>query len=75
VGDLFSLETISFVVQKLFNFMKPHLFILCLSCWAAWVLLRKCVSIIIPKCFLLLPVVTSKFQVWYWGLWSILSWY
>jgi hypothetical protein len=25
VGVLFSLETISFVLQKLFNFMYPHL--------------------------------------------------
>jgi hypothetical protein len=32
VGGLFSLETISFVVQKLFNFMKFHLSILSLSC-------------------------------------------
>jgi hypothetical protein len=35
VGGLFSLETISFVVQKLFNFMKSHLSILFLSCWEA----------------------------------------
>jgi hypothetical protein len=41
VGGLFSLETISFVVQKLFNFMKSHLSILSLSCRAAGVLLRK----------------------------------
>jgi hypothetical protein len=41
VGGLFSLETISFVVQKLFNFMKSHLSILSLSCWAAGILLRK----------------------------------
>jgi hypothetical protein len=45
VGGLFSLETISFVVQKLFNFMKSHLFILSLSCWAAGVLLRKSLPI------------------------------
>jgi hypothetical protein len=32
VGVLFSLETISFVVQKLFSFMKSHLSILSLSC-------------------------------------------
>jgi hypothetical protein len=38
VGGLFSLETISFVVQKLFNFMKSHLSI---SCRAAGVVLRK----------------------------------
>jgi hypothetical protein len=41
VGGLFSLETISFAVQKLFNFMKSHLSILSLSCWAAGVLLRE----------------------------------
>jgi hypothetical protein len=44
VGSLFSLETISFVVQKLCNFMKSHLFILSLSCWAA-VLLRESLPI------------------------------
>jgi hypothetical protein len=33
------------VVQKLFNFMKSHLFILSLSCWAAGALLRKSLSI------------------------------
>jgi hypothetical protein len=32
VGGLFSLETIPFVVHKLFNFMKSHLSILSLSC-------------------------------------------
>jgi hypothetical protein len=31
VGGLFSLETISFIVQKLFNFIKFYLSILCLS--------------------------------------------
>jgi hypothetical protein len=45
VDGLFSLETISFVVQKLFNFMKPHLSILSLSCWAAGVVLRKSLPI------------------------------
>jgi hypothetical protein len=40
-----SLETISFVVQKLFNFMKSHLSILYLSCWAAGVLVRKSLPI------------------------------
>jgi hypothetical protein len=48
VGGLFSLESISFVVHKLFNFMKSHLFILSLSCWAAGVLLRK--SLPTPIC-------------------------
>jgi hypothetical protein len=37
MGGLFNLEAISFVVQKLFNFMQSHLSILSLSCWAAWV--------------------------------------
>jgi hypothetical protein len=45
VSGLFSLETISFVVQKLFNFTKSHLSILSLSCWASWVLLRKSLPI------------------------------
>jgi hypothetical protein len=45
VGGLFSLETISFVMQKLFNFMKSHFSILCLSCWVAGVLLRKTLPI------------------------------
>jgi hypothetical protein len=45
VGVLFSLETISFVVQKLFKFMKSHLSILSLSYWAAGVLLRKSMPI------------------------------
>jgi hypothetical protein len=64
VGGLFSLETVSFVVQKLFNFMNSHLSILSLSCWAAGVLLRK--SLLIPisyRVFPDLPVVTSEFQV------------
>jgi hypothetical protein len=41
VGSLFNLVTISFVVQKLFNFMLSHLSILSLSCWAIWVTFRK----------------------------------
>jgi hypothetical protein len=32
MGGLFNLEAISFVVQKLFNFMQSHLSILSLSC-------------------------------------------
>jgi hypothetical protein len=32
VGVLFSLETISFVEQKLFSFIKSHLSMLSLSC-------------------------------------------
>jgi hypothetical protein len=66
VGDLFSLEIISFVEQKLFSFMKSHLSILSFSCWAAGVLLRKSLPIpITSRCFLLFPVLTSEFQVWY----------
>jgi hypothetical protein len=49
VGGLFSLGNISFVVQKLCNFMKSHLSILSLSCWASGVLLRK--SLPITKCY------------------------
>jgi hypothetical protein len=45
VGGLISLENISFIVQKLFNFMKSHLSILSLSCWTAGVLLRKSLPI------------------------------
>jgi hypothetical protein len=45
VGRFFSLQTISFVVQKIFKFMKFHLSILSLSCWAAGVLLRKSLPI------------------------------
>jgi hypothetical protein len=66
VGGLFSLETISFVVQKLFNFMKSDFSFLSLSCWAAGVLLRRfCLYLLLPECFLLFPVLTSEFCVWY----------
>jgi hypothetical protein len=41
VGVLFSLETVSFVEQKIFSFMKSHLSVLSLSCYAAGVPLRK----------------------------------
>jgi hypothetical protein len=51
VGGLFSLETISFLVQEVFNFMKSHLSILSLSCWAAGVLLRKSLPIPITSRF------------------------
>jgi hypothetical protein len=55
VGGLFSLETISFVVQKLFSFMKSYLAILSLSCWSAGVLLRKYLpTVIISKVFAIL---------------------
>jgi hypothetical protein len=47
MGGLFSLETISFVVQKLLNFMKSHLFIFFLSRWTAGFLLRKFLPILI----------------------------
>jgi hypothetical protein len=41
VGGLFSLETISLIVQNLFSLMKSHLSILSHSCWADGVLLRN----------------------------------
>jgi hypothetical protein len=53
--DLFSLETISFVVQNLLNFMKSYLSILSLSCWAAGVLLRKSLSIPVSSRVFLAP--------------------
>jgi hypothetical protein len=63
VGGLFSLETISFVVQKPFNFMNSHLFILSLSCWAAGVLLKK--SLPIPITSRVFPVPScTNFRVW-----------
>jgi hypothetical protein len=62
MGGLFSLETMSFVVQKLFNFMKSHLFILSLSCWDAGVLLRKSLPILV--CSRVFPVPScSNFRV------------
>jgi hypothetical protein len=62
VGGLFSLETISFVVQKLLNFIKSHLFILCLSCGAAGVLSRK--SLPKPICSRVIPAPScSNFRV------------
>jgi hypothetical protein len=61
-GGLFSLETISFVEQKLFNFMKSHLSILSLSCWTAGVLLRK--SLPIPIASRVFPALFySSFRV------------
>jgi hypothetical protein len=41
LGVLFSLETISFVEQKLFNFMKSYLSMLSLSCCVAGVPLNS----------------------------------
>jgi hypothetical protein len=62
VSGLFILETISFVVQKLFNFMKSHLFIPFLNCWAAGVLLRK--SLPTPICSRVFPAPScSNFRV------------
>jgi hypothetical protein len=58
VGGLFSLETISFVVQKVFNFMKSHLSILSLSYWDDEVLLRK--SLPIPISSRVFPVPSSS---------------
>jgi hypothetical protein len=64
VGSLFSVKTVPFV-HKLFNFTWSHLSILSLSCWALWVLLRKSLSIPIPRYSLLFPALASKFQVLY----------
>jgi hypothetical protein len=62
VGGLFSLDTISFAVQKLFNFMKSHFSILALSCWAAGVLLRKALPI--PISYRVFPAPSySNFRV------------
>jgi hypothetical protein len=41
VGGHFNLETISFVVQKVFNFLCSNLSILSLSCWAAGFVVRN----------------------------------
>jgi hypothetical protein len=54
MGSQFSLNTISFVVQKLFNFICSHLLILSLSCWATCILLRK---------FLPMPIASSVISV------------
>jgi hypothetical protein len=62
VGCLFSLATISFVVQKLFNFIKSHVFILSLHFWDAGVLLMK--SSPVPTCSRVLPAPScSNFRV------------
>jgi hypothetical protein len=45
VGGLFSIETISFFMQKVFNFMKSYLSIFSLSCWTAGIVLRKSLPI------------------------------
>jgi hypothetical protein len=58
-GGLFSLETNSFVVQKLFSFMKSHLYILSLSCLAVGVLLRKSLPISISSRVFLAPSCTN----------------
>jgi hypothetical protein len=43
-------------VQRLFNFMKSHLSILSLNCWAAGVLLRK--SLHIPIVYTVFPALS-----------------
>jgi hypothetical protein len=64
VGGLFGLETISFVVQKSFNFIKSHLSILSLSYWDAGVLLRKPLPIpISSRVFPAPSCITSEFWV------------
>jgi hypothetical protein len=45
MGGIFTLATISFVVQKLFNFIKSRFFILSLSFWASGVLLMTSLPI------------------------------
>jgi hypothetical protein len=68
VGSHLSVETISLVVQKLFNFIQSHLSILSLSSWTIWVLLRKPLPMFINSAvFLLFPALPSKFQALYWG--------
>jgi hypothetical protein len=63
VSGLFSVETIYFVEQKLFNFMKSHLSVLSLSFWDAGVLLRKSLPIPISSRVFPDPSHTT-FRVW-----------
>jgi hypothetical protein len=66
VGGIFSVETISFVVQKLFNFMKSHLSILSFSCWVTGVLPRSpCLYLLLPEYSLLYPVLTANLGILY----------
>jgi hypothetical protein len=58
VRSLFNLETISFVVLKLFNFMWSHLSILSLSYWAILALLRK--SLPMPIASSVFPALSSN---------------
>jgi hypothetical protein len=61
VGCLFNLGDISFVVQKLYNFMWSHLSILSLSCRAIWVLFRKLLPMpITSSVFPALPYTSLK---------------
>jgi hypothetical protein len=62
VGGLFSLETISFVVQMLFSFMLSHLSTLSLSGWDAEGLLRKYLPIPITSSVIPVPS-CSNFRV------------
>jgi hypothetical protein len=63
VRGLVSLESISFVVQKLFYFMRSHLSILSLSFWSAAVLWRN--SLPIPITSRVFPALTrTNFRVW-----------
>jgi hypothetical protein len=71
VGGLFSLETISFVVQKLFNYIYFYLSILSLSCWAAGVLLRN--SLPIPIASRVFPALfCTRLTVLGMILWSLM---
>jgi hypothetical protein len=64
VGVLFSLETISFVEQKLFSFLRSHLSMLSLSFCAAGVSLRMFLPIPTnSRVFPLFPVSTLEFEV------------
>jgi hypothetical protein len=57
-----SLVTISFAVQKLFSLMQSHLFIVSLTCWAFWVLLRRS----FPK-----PICSSVFPMLGWSCFKV----
>jgi hypothetical protein len=61
VGSLFNLVTISVV---LFSFIKSHLSVLSLSCWAIGALFRKLLHTLISSMyFLLFHALGSVFQV------------
>jgi hypothetical protein len=62
VGSLFNLVTISFVVQKIFNFIWSYLSIISLSYWAIWILFRKSLSM--PINFSVFPILfCTSFKV------------